>query len=402
MKLNSFIYSDQLSWRISRHVAFWVAWFFFLFSNWTGIWMSNDIRTIIQWDFYGTVRRVLPLIPFCYFILYFVMPRFFMRRSYGWGLILLAVAFVAFYYLQYLTLKLVDPLDFIEADKISHPINNNEARLKEISLSLLMNHSGAIACCAVMESLRFLRVWYIKQQENVALMRENAIAELQLLKAQVHPHFLFNTLNNIYSFTLSGSSTAGDLIEKLSAILHYMILEGEKAFVPLEKEIQMLMDYISLEKVRYGERLDIRTDVRGELRNKLIAPLLMIPFVENAFKHGSSKLLKDPKVRLSIRIENDNLFFELINNKPVDIDQSIRTNGKGGIGLMNAKKRLQLLYPGAHQLKVESTESAFSVMMTITILEVNAPNGNGVTDPKHRLSYENIDNENSLPTVVLS
>ena len=97
----------------------------------------------------------------------------------------------------------------------------------------------------------------------------------------------------------------------------------------------------------------------------------MIPFVENAFKHGSSKLLNDPKVKLSIRVEDDNLFFELMNNKPLDTEQSMKPNGKGGIGLKNARKRLELLYPGQHQLKIESTESTFSVRMKITIVEVN-------------------------------
>jgi LytS/YehU family sensor histidine kinase len=150
----------------------------------------------------------------------------------------------------------------------------------------------------------------------------------------------------------------------------------------LEKEIQMLLDYISLEMIRYGDRLDIKTDVRGELKNKFIAPLLMIPFVENAFKHGSSKLLKDPKVRLSIRVEDDNLFFELINNKPTDHDNLAKPNGKGGIGLRNAKKRLELLYSGQHQLKIESTESIFSVRMNIKIVKIN--NDDTINTPRHK------------------
>lgn len=310
------------------------------------------------------------MMPFCYFIIYFVIPRFFIHRRYWWGVTMLFLSFGGFYCLQYLNLKLINPFEIIDLDKIIHPIiNKDEEWMKEAAFGFLVNHSGAIVCCVIMLSLKFLKVWYIKQQENVTLTRENAVAELQLLKAQVHPHFLFNTLNNIYSFTLSKSSSAGDLIEKLSAILQYMILEGEKAIVPLDKEIQMLLDYISLEEVRYGDRLDITTNVYGEMENKFIAPLLMIPFVENAFKHGSSKLLNNPKVRLSIRVEHDNLFFELMNNKPLDTEQSSKPNGKGGIGLKNARKRLELLYPGQHQLKIESTESTFFVKLKITIVE---------------------------------
>ncbi len=372
MQLNSFIYSDALSCRISRHVVFWLVWFFFLFSNWAGIWSSDDISTIIQIDFYGTVNRILPVIPFCYFTIYFIIPRFLKLRRFWWGIILLLISIVVFYCLQYLSFKLIDPYALVDPDKLFPDQSfNDDTWIKRASLSTLTNHSGGIACCAVMLSIRFLKVWYVKQQENVTLTRENAVAELQLLKAQVHPHFLFNTLNNIYSFTLSKSPFAGDLIEKLSGILHYMISEGEKALVPLVKEIEMLLDYISLEEVRYGDRLDITTDVYGEVKNKIIAPLLMIPFVENAFKHGPSKLLKDAKVKLSIRVEGDSLFFELMNNKPLETEQPKKPNGKGGIGLKNARKRLELLYPGQHQLKIESTESTFSVRMKITIVEGN-------------------------------
>ena len=210
MQLNSFIYSNTLSYRISRHVAFWLVWFFFLFSNWAGIWSSNDLGTIIQIDFYGTVNRILPVIPFCYFIIYFIIPRFFQRRRFWHGIMLLFFSVVVFYYLQYLSLTLINPYEIVDSDKLLHAVNTkNDAWIKRVSLSDLVNHSGGIACCAVMLSIRFLKVWYIKQQENVALTRENAVAELQLLKAQVHPHFLFNTLNNIYSFTLSKSSISG-------------------------------------------------------------------------------------------------------------------------------------------------------------------------------------------------
>ena len=371
MQLNSFIYSNAISYRISRHIVFWLVWFFFLFSNWAGIWSSNDISAIIQLDFYGTLNRILPVIPFCYLIIYLVIPQ--LRRRNWQGILMLFISVVVVYYLQYLSFKLINPYELVDPDKMLHAANSksSDAWIKRTSLTILTNHSGGIACCAVMLSIRFLKVWYIKQQENVALTRENAVAELQLLKAQVHPHFLFNTLNNIYSFTLSKSSSAGDLIEKLSGILHYMIVEGEKALVPLEKEIEMLLDYISLEEVRYGDRLDITTNVYGEMKNRFIAPLLMIPFVENAFKHGSSRLLRDPKVKLSIRVEDDTLFFELMNNKPLDTEQSSKPNGKGGIGLKNVRKRLELLYPGQHQLKIESTESTFSVRMKITIVEVN-------------------------------
>ena len=196
-----------------------------------------------------------------------------------------------------------------------------------------------------------------------------ASAELQLLKAQVHPHFLFNTLNNIYAFTITKSPIAADLVDKLFGILHYMILEGQNMWVPLKKEIKLIQDYISLEKVRYGDRLNINVNIQGNAENKFIAPLLMIPFVENSFKHGSSKMLTHPKVELSIIIEGAQLIFILRNNKPNSHTQECQSN-KGGIGLKNTAKRLQLLYPDKHNLKIESTDTSFSVYMNITLKEM--------------------------------
>ena len=246
--------------------------------------------------------------------------------------------------------------------------------LKAIALGSIYAPSGPLVSCSLMCSLKFLKIWYVKQQENTELVRENGKAELQLLKAQVHPHFLFNTLNNIYSFTLTKSPIAADLVDKLSGILHYMILEGQNTWVPLKKEIKLIQDYISLEKVRYGDRLNISVNIKGNAESKFIAPLLMIPFVENSFKHGSSKMLTHPKVELSIIIEEAHLIFMLRNNKPNSNTQASQSNTKGGIGLKNTAKRLQLLYPDKHNLKIESTDTSFSVYMHIILKEMKEVN----------------------------
>ena len=148
------------------------------------------------------------------------------------------------------------------------------------------------------------------------LAKENANAELQLLKAQVHPHFLFNTLNNIYSFSLNQSPQAGTLVKKLSGMLGYMIHECEEKLVPLEKELKLIQDYMGLEKVRYGKRLDMQVEIHGDFENKFIAPLLMIPFVENSFKHGTSQMLQHPWIKLEITTVRNQLFFKLSNSKP--------------------------------------------------------------------------------------
>lgn len=217
-------------------------------------------------------------------------------------------------------------------------------------------------CLAI--SIKMLKNFYIKSKENQQLTRENANAELQLLKAQIHPHFLFNTLNNIYSFALNKSPEASGLVGKLSDTIHYMITECNTGFVTLGKEIKMLEDYIALETVRYGDRLTMTLEVDNDRDDILIAPLLMIPFVENCFKHGTSMMTGKQWINLSIDVQGNTMDFKIANSKP---PQAPRINGKHGIGLQNVKKRLALLYPGKHELNISSTGNVYSVQMQIQL-----------------------------------
>jgi LytS/YehU family sensor histidine kinase len=240
---------------------------------------------------------------------------------------------------------------------------------KFLSFYTNINFTGAIPACCMMLAIKYYKDWYKKQSEGEMLIRENKLAELQLLKAQIHPHFLFNTLNNIYSFTLTGSPKAKGLVDKLSGMITYITTEGEKSFVPVEKEIQLINDYVGLEKVRYGDRLQIQIEIQGDYKNKMIAPLLMIPFVENCFKHGASVMRGQQWIRLSIDIKEEQLNFNLSNSKP---PQTLGIINKKGIGLANVQKRLQLLYPGRHFLKIESTSDTYTVYLQVSLQPLSA------------------------------
>lgn len=217
-----------------------------------------------------------------------------------------------------------------------------------------------------MLAIKYYKDWYKKRSESEVLQRENQLAELQLLKAQIHPHFLFNTLNNIYSFVLNRDDRAAELVDKLASMIDYMRREGENLFVPMEKEIGLIKDYVGLEKIRYGDRLDLQMKINGDYKNKLIAPLLMIPFVENSFKHGSSKMRGIQLIKILINVENNELDFRITNSKP-----SIATtqDNKKGIGLANVQKRLQLIYPGKHELEIMDEINSFSVRLKINLSE---------------------------------
>ena len=211
--------------------------------------------------------------------------------------------------------------------------------------------------------IRSLKVYNETLEEKEALIRENAEAESQMLKAQVHPHFLFNTLNNIYSFALTGSPYAAGLVDNLSGTMHYMTAECEAPLVPLDKELRLISNYIELEKVRYGDRLDTDIRVDGDSSGKMVDPLLMIPLVENCFKHGASLLLEGSWIKLHIFIGSAVLRVEVCNNKPLHVPQGNRQ----GIGLNNVRKRLQLLHPGNHLLEIRSAPEEFTVFLQVPL-----------------------------------
>ena len=214
--------------------------------------------------------------------------------------------------------------------------------------------------------IKMMKRGWLKQQETLQVAREKAKAELQLLKAQIHPHFLFNTLNNIYFFTLTASPKAPEMLMKLADMLRYILNECNEALVPVEKEIKMIENYVALEKIRYGDRLKMELEVEGDYNNKMIAPLLLIPLIENSFKHGASKMLANPWVNLNITIEGHYLFFLLSNSRP---DEIVILQRGGHIGLNNVRKRLALLYPAAHELSVVDGSESFEVYMKIRLVE---------------------------------
>lgn len=184
--------------------------------------------------------------------------------------------------------------------------------------------------------------------------------ELNFLKMQIHPHFLFNSLNTIYGYALQHKNEAPEMILKLSNLLDYILYQVNKPKVLLQNEINHLKDYISLEKLRFHDRLLINFTNNSQAKNFEIAPMLLIPFVENSFKHGA---IVDEKltVKINLDLKNDQLFFSVENSS------SSKTKTANGIGLENLKKRLHLLYPEAHELVIENTNSIFKTKLNIEI-----------------------------------
>lgn len=224
----------------------------------------------------------------------------------------------------------------------------------------------ALVIVGVATGIKLYRFWYQREQANQQLAHETGSIELQVLKAQIHPHFLFNTLNNLYALTLKQSPQAPDMVLKLSGLMKYMIHECHAHTVPLVKEIEFLSNYIELEKLRYGRRLEVSVGITGEMGTTRIAPLLLIPFVENAFKHGSSQQIGQARIGLSLGITGSELVFRIENSRDEKLVPSTPPNTVS-IGLANVQKRLTLLYPDAHQLVIRPEMERFIVDLTIQL-----------------------------------
>jgi len=307
----------------------------------------------------STLMTVVHMI-LVYGILYYFLPQYLSKSKKRIGITALLIVFV-------IAIACFNYLNFLMTFSISTRMGQFEKMpdanfIVPIWLRQIVFNYPTVVGFAL--AIKLLKRWYLKQKETEQLVREKINAELQLLKAQVHPHFLFNTLNNIYSFLLTNSGKAPEMIKKLSSLLYYILNDCNRQLVPVDKELSMIQDYIALEQIRYGDRLNLSLQIQGSAKGKMISPLLLIPFVENSFKHGTSRMLTHPWVRLEIQIEKDFLEFKLTNNKP---EHNSELAGKKGIGLNNVKKRLQLLYPETHSLNIIETEMSYDVFMKIAL-----------------------------------
>lgn len=209
--------------------------------------------------------------------------------------------------------------------------------------------------------LKIIDDWYRKDRLTRELQRANMEAELQLLRGQLHPHFLFNTLNNLYGLALRRSEKTAGGIHRLSQMLDYLLYSSKQESVSLRREIDFLKDYFELERLRHGDHLKVHLNFPKHIPDLSIAPLLFLPFVENAFKHGGKNREGQFRIEVSLDIRKDRqLFFTLKNTVN---PRSGSAKKPGGIGLKNIRQRLAHLYPRRHELCIEEKPECFRVEM---------------------------------------
>lgn len=206
------------------------------------------------------------------------------------------------------------------------------------------------------------RRWRETMQRAARAEADKVNAELSFLKAQINPHFLFNTLNNIYSMAVTGNAHTADTIMKLSNIMRYVTDEAHEDFVSLQSEVDCISDYIDLQRLRLGKKVKLGYLVTGELEDKRIAPLILMTFIENVFKYGTSSH-EASEILISIRVEDDRILFESSNQR-FPVEHKLE---RAGIGIANTRKRLHHLYPGKHELLITRKNNLFIVHLTLLL-----------------------------------
>jgi two-component system, LytTR family, sensor kinase len=336
------IYSGWSKQRFYRHVAYWCFWLLLYAS----INSANSAIPFGRWIYLELLIMLIKL-PYTYLMIYFGVPQFLLKRRY----------FQFFFCTLMATLIGGSVVWSIHLYAFPNFVHYNKP--ESFFSATFFYKSMDLVYVATFPIILKLQQFYQQQEKQTREIIEQKLhAELELLKNQLQPHFLFNTLNNLYAMVLTNDKHAGRAVLHLSSMMSYMLYECNGNAIALEKEIEHLKNYIELEKIRYGKRVNISFEFGGDITVKNIAPLLLFGFVENAFKHGVGKNIDEAWIRINCWVKNDTLDFLVensVNRDEYDNKENIKTNG--GIGLNNIKKRLVLIYPQQHDLKIESNET---------------------------------------------
>ena len=366
MDQHPFIFSNKLTFRLTRHILFWFCWWIFC----TILYSYLPIPEIFPYSSRLIISAAealifLPIHMFiAYSMVYFLVPYLLIKGHYIYSIIAVAILFLITGVLNAFLSPHVGQIRNLILDPIFRNPLPERYSPKSFHYSMMAGLRGGVTVAGLAAAIKLMKHWFVKEQRNLQLQKENTEAQLQLLKAQVHPHFLFNTMNNIYSYTQNTSPVGAKLVMGLSDLLRYILYAGNQTLVPLNKELKMLEDYITLEQVRYDERLDVQLKFPNNSEGLYIAPLLLLPLVENCFKHGLSNMVEQPWISLRISIDSNCMSMKLVNGKAKGYEMSGTTSG---IGLKNVQKRLELLYPQKHLLKITDEEDVFIVDLKVEL-----------------------------------
>ena len=348
--LKRLIFKGNYTWL--RHLLFWLI-YVIVFSTWAGFDVVVNFRE-------GT-ETTLVFMPanliYAYGIIYWLVPKILIKEKYFEFLVMFCLWMLAGLVMNFLTRYYI--LLPLRKGRPNLSFNYAYKEIFAFGSFIVMNTIGMFG-----GFIKFFKLWNTELQQKQFAEKEKINAELELLKAQLHPHFLFNTLNNLYSLVYEKSDRAPKMLMRLSGLLSYVLYECKADEVLLSKEISIIKDYVSLEKERYGDRLDVSLNFSGDIDNKMLAPMLFQPFIENAFKHGTSEQLGKVWMSIDLSVKENQLYFKIINSCDNNATAILE---KHGVGIENVKKRLELLYPENFQLQNGVENDVYIVSLSLEL-----------------------------------
>lgn len=351
---------DKISNRKNRayyHVLFWMSYV----ALYTLMWGSYDDE---YWEQFQQLLFLLPwkMIP-TYITLYYLMPKFLYPKK--------TVQYIFLSILLALAIGVIDRYMIWTYLYRWYSPEKEHWKTPMLYLPKLLNSIVAVYTPVfVAMAIKLQLFYYQKDKINKELEKEKVATELKFLKAQIHPHFLFNTLNSIYSLSLSQSKKTPDVVLGLSKFLDYMLYECNERFISIGREWEQLMNLVALERIRYEEGLSINVSESIDNTETLIPPLLLLPFVENAFKHGADNEINDAWINIDLKLIKENLVFMVENSKSSELSKEGLDTDKN-IGLTNVKRRLELFFPDKYELKILEEEDSFLVKLNIDLSDIS-------------------------------
>lgn len=334
------------------HSLFWAIYFIFNVIRWGSY--NNDYL----YAFKHSLIEFPLHIAFAYCNIYYLIPNFLPKKYFQYiSLILIGVALVV------LSRLLVESI--VGVFPSAPPYITYQYVLEMVI--------GEVYVQGFITALKLLLDWGKNQKRMRALEKSNFETELDFLGSQVQPHFFFNTLNNLYSLTLDKSDLAPETVLKLSELMSYVIYEGKQKKVLLSKEISYIQNFLDLEKLRFGKRLKTTFEIKGHINDQQVAPLLLLPFIENSFKHGAGDGTKEIKIHIGLEVSGDDLIFTVQNRKyekfKAPAANPYHHIGHNGIGLENIKRRLELIYGQKFKLIIKDDPDKYTVTLKIPTYE---------------------------------
>jgi len=335
--------------RIIWHIIFWlvVLIYYTLFFGHQGGYYWYTLRF---------VAIMLPVaIGTTYLFNYYLIPRFLFNKKIKTFVLLSFYAFVLSFYLISL---IIFPFLIISKNEV------NFVTLDKSFLDIYFVLVGLYAAILIAILIKLIKYSYERQHLHLQLLREKTAAELEALRSQINPHFLFNTLNNIYTLSLKKSDQTPDVVLKLSEMLDYLLYECNSDKVQLTKEVKLIENYLYLQQIRYNKRLEITFHVEGRISDQMISPMMLLPFIENSFKHGVGKQRNEAWIKIDLLVQSNSIDFQVKNSHSGQhVDQVNKPSG--GIGLSNVKKRLDLIYKNNHELSISSNDREYNIQLKL-------------------------------------